>query len=357
MAFVQYDTAYLRTALTEFLANTIWDQLVTQRGVATSITDTPVRAAKVAIPITNSIEGSITPLSSSGSATGSASINQRVVEITLQEYGENPIAVNGSATLLAVTDALNEAVRLQSRAAAIALEKLVAQALVDNGVPGNNNSWTYAGKTWNPIDDNLLWLGTDTTSETSRSAVTTSDTMKSSMLRTAYAILSKRGVPKFKSSAGEFYVMVAHPYIVHDLKNEADPGGWLDVGRFIDNANGIRFGIVGIYEGFLIIESIYGTDIGIVLGDDGSGNPNVHGYRTYFFGQEYIGKGYVPQELLPITDSNVEVMPLTESVQIRVLPAYDSHARHKNVAWYAFLGYALIQPDAGLVVESASTLG
>jgi len=350
---ITYDTTYLTEAIQALMPGMVWDQLITERMLATNIQTLPVPSGSVSIVIDDSPDADTTVLPADGSAANTQDINQRAVKIDLKEYGEGVIKVPAAASLTAVTETLMDAVKMQSRKAAKTLEKLVGDAV--NVIPPSG-TWTYADKTYDVQADGLVHLGTGTTTKAARTDVTSSDTLTADMLRLAYAKLTARGARKFITSAGDVYVAVVHPNVAYDLKKQSDAGSWQDAARFIDAAYGIKYGVIGVYEGFLFLESTYGTDLGNVGADTNTDGTGQRLYRTYFFGASYLGKGYASQDMLPISDPNAEIMPLSESVQIRVVPAYDSHGRHKNVVWYGFLGYGLVEPDAGFIVESASSL-
>ena len=362
MALLEVNEMYSNQAFESFFTNLVWDQVVQDTQVVQELPGDAATGPNGAIsfslrvPIVDLAEGDVTALDMTDptAAANNVALNQsvRYAEITLATRGSGYYRVGAKEELTSVTPAMMTAVRVQSVRAAHTLDLLIAEAA--KAVPASDAAWTYAQKSYNPISDGLIHLGGSLQSKTAENLIDSTDKLTAEMVKLARSKLSDRGVPRFVGDQGSYYIAIVHPKVAMDLQNEDASGAFKDSARFIDGAAGIKFGVLGIWEGFLWIESSLGTYIGEVGADTDTDGTGQKVYRTYFFGPNFLTKGYLNQAAIPYT-SDVQAMAISDVAQIRVKPeGSDKYGFFKNVTWTGIIGAGILNPEAGFAIETAA---
>lgn len=145
-------------------------------------------------------------------------------------------------------------------------------------------------------------------------------------LAQAYTDLASNNVMKY---AGDAYVAVCHPHVVHDL---ADATGWKDYQKYAD-AIPIMKNEVGMLKGFRIIQS---TGVSI---NENAGNSNVDTYHTLCVGNNALG----------YAESQAPTLKLTGP--------FDRLGRHVHVGWYGVFQFGIVDQDALTMITSSSSQG
>lgn len=295
-----------------------------------------------------------TPLPSSGSASTNITPTADVISVTMAEYGEGVRTVNAISTLSGSEYDSELAVAIEQVAleAGKTINALAGDKLI-NTIPASG-SFTHGTMSFADVQaSGLVYLGTDTAgSETARNLIGTSDTISAKWIDRAFINLTKRGVKPYAVIDGNpVYVAVVHPNVWYDIQQDSSNNSFINTQKYVESGvSNIIFNSVGIWKGFVWVldnEMVY----------TGAGASGINVYPVAFYGKNYLIKDFGQASMLPVGSKNSEIINLMESAQIRLLPAYDSHDRHKKIAWYAYLGYNIFNPNAGFRLEVASSLG
>lgn len=156
-----------------------------------------------------------------------------------------------------------------------------------------------------------------------------SNVLDGATLNKVYNKLARANVP-FHS--GREFILVAHDDVIHDLRDGAAAGTWMDIVKY--NEPGMALANeVGMYRGFRIIRNNHCTlDV-----DGGAGNVDI--YNSYALGFNALG---LAESMVP---------------EIRVTGPFDKLSRFVNVGWYGVFQYKLIDTTASWKIHSASSVG
>lgn len=163
---------------------------------------------------------------------------------------------------------------------------------------------------------------------TSIGTVTAAMTLDSEDVRRSVTKL-RAGLARPWDANGNF-VAVAHPHVVHDIRQEVGSGSWR-VPQEYQNLGAIMNGEFGEHEGARFIQATT-----VRTATDGAASAKV--YRTPFFGRQGVAEG-------------VLIEP-----GIRVGPMVDKLMRFRPVGWYGILGWALYRSEGVVVMHSGSSV-
>ena len=164
--------------------------------------------------------------------------------------------------------------------------------------------------------------------QSAESSLTASDIMTTTYVNRAYNKLRRTGIPKINNS----YFAVAHDDVIHDVREGASVGDWVDVNKY-SNAREIKENEVGMFGGFRWISSP------LVSVNTDAGSTTVDTYHTQFFGFNAFGRG------------------VSQTPGAVVSGPFDKLGRFVNIGWYGIFEYALIDSAAHWIVTSASSIG
>ncbi len=160
-------------------------------------------------------------------------------------------------------------------------------------------------------------------------AIASDDVITGEALLKEYTNLSAANVPKF---AGDSYVAIMHPHVIHDLLKATSAGSWQDVAKYNGDMKVFK-NEIGMYNGFRILQSS-GVTINANAGDS-----NVDTYHTCCVGVNGLGIGVSKQPQLTITGP------------------YDKLGRMVHVGWYGVYDMEIIDTDAVRKITCASSVG
>lgn len=110
-----------------------------------------------------------------------------------------------------------------------------------------------------------------------------------------------------------------------------------------------RMGIIGVWEGIMWV-SVDNALAKIAAG----AHDTTPAYKTAIFGKNFLGKAYVPPQMLPLADPAVTQLPFDDFV-IRIAPTTsDVHRRGMSVAPYMYVDYEVAMRNAGLYIVAKS---
>jgi len=141
--------------------------------------------------------------------------------------------------------------------------------------------------------------------------------------------LARGNVPK---PDGQFYVAVAHPDTIHDLRAETGNGAWRTPKEYVDPVE-IYNGEIGAFEGFRFVE----TTNAAVETDGASGTVDL--YTNYFVGWQ--ASGYA------------EGLPPAMGIS----GPFDAMQRLMNVYWYGLFGFGELRSEACYKLYTSSSVG
>lgn len=264
------------------------------------------RGSGVTFTIYNDLAQATTALTETSDTT-SVAMGDSTVTVNLSEYGNSvttTAALRGQSFFNVDSDAAN----VVGFNAADSLDQVVADQL-------------YAGS-------NVKYIG-----QTSRAALTASNTITSNSVREQVANLRSAAVSTFD---GGVYVGFIHPDVAYDFIAGT---AVTDLRSFQirQDADGVRKGSIGTYDGVDFIE----TPRALLVADGGASN--VDAYGTVIIGQQAIAKGY---STMYGEDPSVVWGPVTDNLR-----------RFQPVGWYAMCGYGRFREAAIRRIESASSIG
>lgn len=164
---------------------------------------------------------------------------------------------------------------------------------------------------------------------TAEGSMADSATMTVAELLKQYTALAAANIPKF---AGDTYVAVMHPHVVHDLLSATGAGSWQDVSKYSSDVRVFK-NEIGMVAGFRIVQST-----GVSINED-AGTGTVDSYHTACVGVNGLGIGVSKQPSLTITGP------------------YDKLGRMVHVGWYGVYDMEIIDADAVRLITSASSQG
>lgn len=162
-------------------------------------------------------------------------------------------------------------------------------------------------------------------------ALVATDIAADELLNRAYNKLARRSVVGVPAANGDF-VFVAHDDVIHDLRDGAASGSWLDVNKY-DNPSLVLKNELGMYRGFRIVRDNLST-----IGVD-AGAANVDSYRSYAFGFNALGRA------------------VSQDVHSVISGPFDKLKRFLNVGWLGTIKYLIVDQDALEVCVTASSVG
>ena len=234
-------------------------------------------------------------------------MSDSTVTVNLSEYGNAVIttaALRGQSYLNIDSDAAN----VVGYNAADSLDQVAADIL-------------QAGS-------NVKYIG-----QSSRGAITSSNTITSSSVREQVAALRTASVPTF---SGGSYIGFIHPDVVYDFI-EGTAVTDLRSFQIRQDAAGVRQGSIGQFDGVDFIE----TPRALLVADGGSSTTDVYG--TVIIGQQALAKAYSTM--------------YGENPSVVFGPVTDSLRRFQPVGWYSMCGYGRFREAAIRRIESASSIG
>lgn len=165
--------------------------------------------------------------------------------------------------------------------------------------------------------------------QSAENAIVAGNVMTNAELLKQFTALSAANVPKF---AGDTYVAVMHPHVVHDLLNATGAGSWQDVSKYSSDVKVFK-NEIGMLSGFRIVQS---TGVSI---NANAGNSNVDTYHTACVGMNGLGIG------------------ISKTPQMTITGPYDKLGRMVHVGWYGVYDMEIIDTDAVQLITSASSQG
>lgn len=190
----------------------------------------------------------------------------------------------------------------------------------------------HMGRTVDSLVQDVMRTGTNViysgTGNAATADVAAGDTLTSTNIRTAVTLLRGRNVP---APDGEFFLGGAHPYVIHDLRQESGSGGWRTPNEYGQSQSAIWRGEFGEFEGVRFIQNPI-----TYKATDGTSSRTI--YRTYIQGPEVIA------EMTPVDFGFV------------MGPTVDKLNRFRHVGWYGIGGWALYRDESIERIESASTI-
>lgn len=341
--FNQVDHRYEMSALMAAYPLRRWDQ-VARLMPSRFMEGARGKSAIFGIRSTPTVSTTALPLNAAATTSQVPVVSQ--VEIEMYEYGEDPLSVNMAwQAAYSYNDELGQNVNAAAEQAMHIRNKLIVKGTLDAYT--GNTSYTHGTGTYTPTTDNLVYLGTDTTTETARSAIATGDTFTSdAWVHKAREILAGRGVKPFMFSDGfEGYVAMCPPQLVGDIMRVSS-GEWR---AFVyTSETRLARGIIGDWQGFRWIEdplSFYPS----------AGSGSVHVAAITFMGQDYIGVPSLPVAQLPPLTGSGAIVNVDEFTQVRVTPQNDPHGRLSWVSPYMIMGSGILDPRNAFRLECYST--
>ena len=185
-----------------------------------------------------------------------------------------------------------------------------------------------AGRTQNK----LALLAMDASSQkvygdgTTFDTVTAGGIMSPSIMGIAYNKLSRKN--SIGVANGDF-VMIAHDDVIHDLREGGAAGTWQDVHKYALPSEILK-NEVGMFKGFRVIRDNLSTV---------APNTNtIQVYNSYFMGYNALGKA------------------MSQEVMVKLTGPFDKLGRFVNVGWHGVLQYKIIEQDALIIAQTASSL-
>jgi len=234
-----------RVAIRNFEANLFF------KDVAQNV-ELPIAYNKYSFPTVDNKDWSAAQLTE-GTTPSEVGFNLTNVEVTLLQYGSHAILSDVVLTDSPVP-AIQEAAVELGRDLANKVDAVI-QDTVDAGT-------------------NVIYVG-----QTSRAAITASDTMNAIDLAKSVNLLKANDAPTFD---GGSYVTIMHPHVYHDLQIESGTGTFIDVNKYSEPENIMNGEIWMLYGTRIVISSNVQF-----YADGGSGTVDV--YPTYVVGRNAYG--------------------------------------------------------------------
>lgn len=287
---------------------------------------------------------------------------QNTIPMTL--YLDKMIAVTGESSLYGQVDdevmhAVQECARwsMDTRNTLSANTALYIDSATSNGIPANNAAWTFvtnnntgATLTYQPVSDELVYLGSDTTSETARSSVAATETFADlKWLVKAHKILKTRGAEPIAMLGTEpIYNMMVPATMLETLKNSTDYEAELRALQVGGTNDAIMSGTMSVIRGFNVIE--VPDDAATIAG---AGAAGIDLGAVLFCGKNFTCKCGLPASQLPPGTNAKARMAVDEITEIRGTDAGDGFGTNTNYAPMFYVGYGINEPLAGFRMEFA----
>jgi N4-gp56 family major capsid protein len=162
------------------------------------------------------------------------------------------------------------------------------------------------------------------------SALTATDVMTVSFLNKLYNKLGKANINNHPAAG--MYVAILHDDVIHDLRDSAGSGSWVDINKYARPEQVLK-NEVGMLAGFRIIR-----DNHITINTD-AGDAAVDTYKSLCFGFNALGKA------------------VSFDPKMVINGPFDKLARFANVGWYGAFKYGIVDTDALWYGITASSVG
>lgn len=156
------------------------------------------------------------------------------------------------------------------------------------------------------------------------------DVMSPTVLNLGYNKLARQSVAPLPEG---MFAAVMHDDVIHDLRNGAGAGSWVDINKYARPETVLR-NEVGMLNGFRIVRDNHST-IEVDAGNAGT----VDVYSTYLIAANGLGKA--------------ESMPM----EMRITGPFDKLARFVNMGWYGVVKYGIVDTQAVYKIKTASSVG
>lgn len=287
---LEYDQQFIIAAADQG----IMDQVVTYKRM--------IGAKSVEFPKYAQLSLATTPLTEDEDVTSEAMSDQQII-LTPAEYG-NVVTTTKLANLQTGGTADLAAARLVGLNGGRTLDKLAVLA----AEASSNELVANAGG-----EGSLL----------------ATDVMTVSFLNQLYNKLARASIAPL---AGGMFVAVMHDDVIHDLRDSAGSGSWVDINKYSRPEDVLR-NEVGMIAGFRIL-----SDNNITINTD-AGAGTVDSYHTLCMGFNALGKA--------------ESAPL----EMRASGPFDKLGRFVNMGWHSCVDYGIVDQDALWMGTTASSVG
>jgi N4-gp56 family major capsid protein len=261
-----------------------------------------INAKSIEFPKYAQLALATTPLDEDDDVTSEAMSDSQII-LTPAEYG-NVVTRTALASLQTGGKADLAAARLVGMNMGRTMDKLALLAL-----DASSNSLTVDGGAESALDAN--------------------DIMTTTFLNTLYNKLARSNVQPLSDG---MYVFVAHDDVIHDLRNSAGAGSWVDINKYA-RPESVLMNEVGMLCGFKIVRDNHSTitaDAGALLVDT---------YRSYALGFNAFGKA------------------VSQESQMVISGPYDKLSRFLNIGWKGCFQYKIVDQDALWMGITASSVG
>jgi len=351
-----------------YARNTVIDQLVNVED-RKEITESQ-RGTGVVFEYQKMADGTTSTLTANTAETPSGSTTTIPVTILANEYGAGADAeiIPGGLYKLryAVSGQLENKLRVQGNKAATAINA-IGLNFVHTAIGGaNNTAYVHplgpdVGSTQfsSPVASKLVRYGTQTNSRAGyRADIDANDVYSVTWLRRQKARLMANKAFKgiMNTDMGTPIVaLCAHEFVMNDLLTSMTFDSFPTVTDFISMnrlaERGLNLGMIGIFEGVLLIQS---NDM--VYAGAGAGGIDV--YPAVMVAGGFLGKVFAPPSELPDPKADGSKYDVPEGAAVYLEPYGSIHGqRQATVSWLAYLGYGVFDPLAAHRLEVASTTG
>lgn len=265
--------------------------------------------------------------------TGTQTLTAYDIEVAMAEYGEDPVVINRHWDLETNYDWFGRKVdAVAGQAIEVWNSKMVTAAYGTLPVTGN---YVHATGIFDVNAQAMVYLGSDTTTETARTSITTTDLLTLDWVIRAYAILERRGVAPMMTPMGPRYMAFAHPNMIGDVKKlAAAAGSGMDLVPNTSDALNLKNGIIGDWQGFIWVS-----------------DPSAYYASTYnvfpilYCGADFLGIAKRPSAALPAPyGNNTTIFGVNEFMQLRLTPTGDTQGRLAELGFYFEAGVGILNP-------------
>ena len=159
-------------------------------------------------------------------------------------------------------------------------------------------------------------------------SLSTADVLDRLFANRLYNKLARANVPGISGT----YIGIAHDDCLHDLRQDASNGGWIDVSKYADPQSALR-NEVGQYAGIRWLRS------GNTTVTDGGGAGNIDSYEVQVVGDNALGYA------------------ANEEPHLVLSGPYDKLLRFVNIGWFGIFAYKMIDESNAVTGDCASTVG
>lgn len=369
MAITDFTDAIINQGIAGlYAAEASTTQLVAEQNMR--VVDETTPGGKVIKEFVPFVDGSTTALTRNTPETASGSQSSILVEFEMHEYGKGTDAVTFPWREF-LTRALNPqayAVHVQGVAnkAITAADQLGAVPLRDSIGGGTNAAYTHPlgpddlgdgvmGFS-SPLASKLIRYGTQTTTRLLREDITEEDVITWDFVQSMQSTMRSRKVRPLTAQAGTpIYALIAAKPLIDDVlaslaATKVYPN-LLDTAMRVKLAElGIGIGLIGLFNGVLLIESQR-----MVYSAAGAGGIDV--YPAVMVGADFLAKAALSPAAMPQRPADGDLIPVGEGSCVIVQPSYGGvHSnRTGTIAWYGYMGYGIFDPRSYCRLECAST--